>query len=301
MRPRIRTYAELGGKDVSDLPGQIREQAERVARRLSGVRHVVAVTSGKGGVGKSFAAAALAEAARAGGATVGLVDADLNGPTARRLLGVGRGTLPVDREGVRPLATPSGVALISMDLLLKEGDPLEWREPRSESFVWRGAQERGALREFLADVAWGERDLLLVDLPPGTQRLVDLAELLPRLAGVLAVTLPSGASRASVERGLELARRRGIRLLGILENMAGYACPRCGEAGPLFPGDAGGRLAALFSAPLLGRVPFDPEAAALAEEGRMTEVLERTRAGTALRDAALRLWSTLEGEEGAQG
>lgn len=300
MRPRIRTYGELEGKDRSDLEGQIRGQGERVARRLSGVRRLVAVASGKGGVGKSFTAAALAEAARARGAAVGLVDADLNGPTARRLLGVGRGSLLVDRDGVRPPLTSSGVALMSMDLLLEEGDPLAWREPRSESFVWRGAQERGALREFLADVAWGERDLLLVDLPPGTQRLVDLAELAPWLDGVVAVTVPSEASRASVERALELARRRRIRLLGVLENMAGYVCPGCGEVGPLFPGDGGERLAARFSAPLLGRVPFDAEAAALAEEGRVADALERTRAGAALREAALRLWSALEGDGGTE-
>lgn len=282
MSRPIRTYAELDGADRSDLPGQLRAQAERVAGRLEEIGHVVAVMSGKGGVGKSFTAAALAAAAARRDLRAALLDADLTGPTARRFLGVPRSSLVVRDGAVEPASSPGGVALISTDLLLPDGAPLEWEGTESESFVWRGARERGALREFLSDVAWGRRDLLLVDLPPGSDRMLDLAELVPSMAGVVTVTIPSAASRASVERSMARCVRRGIPLLGVVENMAGYACPQCGTLGPLFEGDAGDRLAEAFDVPLLGRVPLDPTAGARAEHGRLDAVLEDTRAGHAL-------------------
>lgn len=279
MSRRIRTYAEVAGTDRSDLSGQLRAQAERVGRRLERVRHVVGVMSGKGGVGKSLLAAGLALATTRHAARTGLLDADLASPTARRFLGLDRPTLTVEDGAVRPLETGSGVALISTDLLLPAGAPLEWSGPDADRFVWRGAQERGALREFLADVAWGRRDLLLVDLPPGTNRVVDLAELVPRLAGVVAVTLPSATSGDSVERSLALCGRREIPVLGIVENMAGHLCPSCGSGGDSFPGEAGARLAAAFEIPLLGRIPFDPDFGRRAEAGELEAALEATRAG----------------------
>lgn len=302
----IRTYAELEGRDASDLGGQVAAQAERVRERLRDVRHVVAVASGKGGVGKSLVTAALAVAAGRRGRRAALLDADLNGPTSARLLGLESETLRLREDAVVPPRTEGGVAVMSTSLLLEEGVPLTWREPGSESFVWRGAQERGVVREFLSDVAWGPCDLLLVDLPPGTQRMLELWELVPRLAGVVAVTLPSEASRASVARGLELCRRRGIPLLGLVENMAGVRCGACGAPGPLFPGDAGDRLAAAFGVPLLGRIPFAARTAELAEAGRLAEALGTDEgAGPELRavgDAVLaRLeseFTTAEGEDG---
>jgi ATP-binding protein involved in chromosome partitioning len=157
--------------------------------------------------------------------------------------------------------------LFSTDLLLDEGKPLAWREPDSEKFVWRGVLETGALREFLSDVAWGDLDLLIVDLPPGGDRLADLAVLVPGLAGAVAVTIPSEESHRSVQRSIRSALDAKVRLLGVVENMSGYSCQRCGEVGPLFEGDAGTSLAAEFGIPLLARIPFghqghEPRAAA---------------------------------------
>lgn len=277
-----RTYAELVGRDTSGMVEQVAAHHARVAHRLAGVGACVAVMSGKGGVGKSLVTAALAVACARRGLAVGLLDADLVGPSAARMSGVGRSRLVVGEDGVRPAMSAAGVRVMSMDLLLEEGAPLRWREPDSESFVWRGAQERSALREFLADVAWGELDLLLVDLPPGTQRLVDLHELLPRLDGLVVLTIPSGASGAAVDRSMRLAAEREIAVLGVVENMAGYACPECGETKPLFPGEAAARLTEAHGAPLLASVPFDPQAAALAETGELEALVERTVAGRLL-------------------
>lgn len=277
-----RTYADLTAPDTSRMIAQVTEQHERVAARLADVKVCVAVMSGKGGVGKSLATAVLAAACARRGLDVGLLDADLVGPSAARMSGVDPTGLVVSEAGVRPAMSNAGVRVMSMDLLLEEGAPLAWREPGSESFVWRGAQERSALREFLADVEWGALDLLIVDLPPGTQRLVDLHELLPKLDGIIVLTIPSGASEAAVTRSMRLARDRELPILGVVENMSGYACAGCDEIRPLFPGDAGGRLAERHEAPLLGRVPFDPGAAELAEAGELTALLEGSAAGLVL-------------------
>src|SRR5205085_2871547 len=144
-------------------------------------------------------------------------------------------------------------------LLLEEGKPLAWHEPDAERFIWRGVLETGALREFLSDVVWGELDLLLIDLPPGADRLADLAALVPDLAGAVAVTIPSEESRRSVERSIQTAREAKIPLLGIVENMSGYGCEHCGQVGPLFPGNAAEELSASFGIPVLGKIPFRHE------------------------------------------
>ena len=288
----IRTYAEVEGEDRSDLAGQVEEQRARVTRRMEDVDRILAVMSGKGGVGKSHVAASLAAALadRADPGRVGLLDADLDAPTADRMLGAPREPLAVTEGGVEPAAA-GDVRLISTGLLLEEEAPLAWREPDSESFVWRGAQEHGVLREFLGDVAWGELAWLVVDLPPGSGRLEQLLELVPDLHAAVAVTLPTGASRSAVERSLRLVRSGDVPVAGVVENMSSYACGDCGSRGPLFPGEAGRELAGRFDLPLLGTVPFDPRAAELADRGETARALRETAAGRELSGIADRLES----------
>ncbi|MGH7545956.1 MAG: P-loop NTPase, partial [Gemmatimonadota bacterium] len=158
---RIRTYFELPDETRSDVVGQIAAQGERLRRRLSCVKHVVAVASGKGGVGKSVVAANLAAALAAGDRRVGVLDADLNGPSQAKLFGVRGRRLKVLDDGVEPAAGPAGIRVMSMDLLLAGADaPVEWSGPESESFVWRGTLEANTWREFLADTEWGALDHL---------------------------------------------------------------------------------------------------------------------------------------------
>jgi ATP-binding protein involved in chromosome partitioning len=256
----FRTYAEVTGDDRSRLGEQVDAQRRRVRDRLSSVTRVVAIMSGKGGVGKSYVTAAIARGMAARWPRgVGVLDADLSSPTTGRLLEA-HGPLAVDDDGVHPARGVDGVVVCSTDLILEDGAPFAWREPTSERFVWRGALEAGALREFLADVVWGELELLLIDLPPGTDRLDDLIELVPALTGAIAVTIPSEESRRSVERAMRRAAEAGVRLLGIVENMSGYACAGCGDIAPLYEGDAGALLADTFSVPLLYHLPFMPPA-----------------------------------------
>src|SRR5438094_2451304 len=248
MPLNIRTYHDLTEPDRSGLPDQIGAQRRRVAERLATVGRVVAVMSGKGGVGKSFVTAHLARALARAGRAVGVLDADLNGPTAARLLEAPAARLAVREDGVLPALGVEGVKFISMDQLLEDGRPLAFRGPEQESFVWRGAMEAAALREFLGDVVWGTLDLLLIDLPPGMQRFAGLADLLGAAPAVLTVTIPTPESRDAVRRAMHAARAGGSELVGILENMVGRE----------IVGRAGGELVTEFGSPLLARLRLHP-------------------------------------------
>jgi ATP-binding protein involved in chromosome partitioning len=167
-----------------------------------------------------------------------------------------RGPLAVDGDAVIPATAHKGVRVISMDLLLADGAPLRWTSTTGEEHTWRGVAETGALREFLADVAWGKLAALLVDMPPDSSRLADLAALVPGITGAIAVTIPSDDSMRSVARAMRAATDAGVPLLGVVENMSGYACQGCDVIRPLFGGDAGEILARDFDVPLLAKLPF---------------------------------------------
>lgn len=246
--PRIRTYHDLTDADRSGLPEQIGAQRQRVAERLAAVGRVIAVMSGKGGVGKSYVTAHLARALARSGRATGVLDADLNGPTIPRLLAAPHAARPTSAKGVEPATGLDGVKCISMAMLLEDGAPLAFKGPSAESFVWRGALEASALREFLGDVAWGTLDTLLLDLPPGMQRYVELCDILGAPPAVLTVTIPTPESGDAVRRAMRAAVERGSQLLGIVENMTGQG----------FSGTAGDDLAAEFSTPVLARIPWHP-------------------------------------------
>lgn len=244
----MRTYHQLTDPDRSGLAEQIAAQRQRVAERLAGVGRIVAVMSGKGGVGKSYVTAHLARALARAGRAIGVLDADLNGPTIPRLLEAPTAVrAPTDRW-VEPVTGTDGVRCISMALLLQDGAPLAFRGPAAESFVWRGAMEAAALREFLGDVAWGSLDMLLLDLPPGVQRYIELCDILGAAPPVLTVTIPTPESRDAVRRATRAAVERGSQLLGIVENMVG------GQ----FEGSAADDLAAEFATHVLARLPWHP-------------------------------------------
>lgn len=247
MALNIRTYNDLTDPDRSGLLGQVLAQRARVAERLKPVRRVVAVMSGKGGVGKSFVTSQVARALARAGRRAGVLDADLNGPTIARLLDAS-GPLMVDAAGVHPRTGADGVTCVSMAHLVQDGQPLAFKGPEAESFIWRGTLEAGALRELLGDVVWGELDTLLLDLPPGMQRFLELCDLLPAPPAVLTVTIPTPESGDAVRRAMRAAADRGAKLLGVVENMVG---------GP-YSGTAGDDLTREFGVPLLGRMPWHP-------------------------------------------
>ena len=237
----MRTYHQLTDPDRSGLADQIGAQRRRVAERLAGVRRMVAVMSGKGGVGKSYVTAHLARALARAGGSVGVLDADLNGPTIP-------GLLQTSEKVELPATGLDGVRCVSMGQMLGDGAPLAFKGPTAESFVWRGAMEASALREFLGDVEWGALDVLLIDLPPGMQRYLELCDILGSPPAVLTVTIPTPESRDAVRRAMRAAVDHGSDLLGIVENMVGRE----------YTGTAADDLSAEFGAPVLARIPWHP-------------------------------------------
>jgi len=254
----MKRYRDIAGDGGSNIVGQVEAQQARLGARLRDVRAIVAVVSGKGGVGKSSITANLAGAFALDGARVGVLDADLNGPSMATMLGVRGRTLVVGAEGVEPPAGALGIRVMSMDLLLAgDATPLTWDAPtQAEAHTWRGTMEANALREFLADTAWGALDVLLIDLPPGTDRLATIVGLVPALAGTVIVTIPSDVSRLVVRKSITVARAAPAPVLGLIENMVG-----------MFPGEGAEAMARDSGVPFLGRVPFDPALAAAADRG----------------------------------
>lgn len=265
----MKKYRDIVGDGGSNIIGQVEEQQSRLKARLSRVRHTVAVVSGKGGVGKSAMTANLAVAFARQGYAVGVLDADLNGPSLAKMLGVRGQQLQVTEAGVAPAVTGEGLRVMSMDFLLpSDASPLIWDAPtQAEAHTWRGSMEASALRQFLTDTDWGTLDLLLLDLPPGTDRLPTVAGILPGLSGALIVTIPSEVSHLVVKKSVTAAREAKVPILGLVENMAGYVCARCGSVGDLFRGPGGEALAAELAIPFLGAVPFDPRLAHAGDRG----------------------------------
>jgi ATP-binding protein involved in chromosome partitioning len=264
-----KSYKDLAGDGGSNVAGQVTEQLARLQTRMQYIRNKVAVVSGKGGVGKSAITVNLATAVAMQGATVGILDADLNGPSIAKMTGV-RGQRPViTAEGVQPVQGPAEMRIMSMDLLLPHDEtPVTWQATTpTDAYVWRSSMEGTALREFLSDTIWGALDCLFLDLPPGTDRIATLADILPGLTGVILVTLPSEVSHLVVRKSLALARNLKIPMLGLIENMVGYDCQSCQTIGELFQPGQGPRLARDFGIRFLGALPFDPRLARSGDSG----------------------------------
>jgi len=224
---------------------------------LPGIAHIVAVASGKGGVGKSTVAVNLALALRARGLRVGLLDADVHGPSVPLMTGSSEARPRMLEEKKIVPVERFGIALVSMGFFLDDRSPVIWRGPMVMSIV----------RQFLRDVVWGERDVLVVDLPPGTgDAQLTLLQEVPIAGGVI-VTTPQDVALQDVRRGIAMFETVQAPVLGIVENMSGYVCPQCGEHDPVFA-DGGGRLEAeSLHVPLLGSIPLESELRASMDRG----------------------------------
>ncbi len=267
----MKKYKDILGDAGSDMLGQVAEHGARLRARLEAVDQVLVVMSGKGGVGKSALTANLAAALTRQGSRVGVLDGDINGPCVARMLGAGERRPNLGATGVRPGVGALGIKVMSMHLLLSDAyTPVVWKAPtQDDAQVWRGALEVNVLRQLLADTEWGELDLLLIDLPPGPERLPSIAGLLPSSGAALAITIPSPASHFVVAKSLALASEMAaVPIVGLLENMAPSPCPHCGHLVTLFPPDRDSEsLAADLKVPFLGRIPFDPRIPSTLDQG----------------------------------
>jgi len=229
-----------------------------LADRLSHIRHKVMVLSGKGGVGKSTVAVHIARALAEAGRRVGLLDVDVHGPSVPRLLGLEGQGVEVRDETLLPVRV-GGLKVISIGFMLPQ---------RDAAVIWRGPMKMNVIRQFLADVAWGDLDYLIIDSPPGTgDEPLSVAQLVEGADGAVLVTTPQELALADVRKSVNFCRQLGLPVLGVVENMSGFACPRCGEVTDLFGTGGGERMAHEMGVPFLGRVPLDPKVVEAGDAG----------------------------------
>jgi ATP-binding protein involved in chromosome partitioning len=287
----MKRYQDIVGDGGSKVLEQVIEQRARITDGLAAVRHLVAIGSGKGGVGKSTLTLHLANALRARGRRVAILDADFNGPSQARMAGVqGAVFVPGPRKAALP-RTANGIGIFSMGSLIPESEALDFASAaRGESHTWRATREFALLTEVLGSFEWGALDVLLFDLPPGAERTVQYAEFLGARTAFVLVTIPSEVARGVVARSVAALSKGPNRLLGYVENMSGYYCRDCDTIKPLFP-DGGN--APELTIPCLGQVPFDPELARRCDVGLPLADLDATPAGRALDGIAQRLLDDL--------
>jgi ATP-binding protein involved in chromosome partitioning len=298
----MKSYHDIAGDGGSRILEQVAAQRSRISDALAGVRHLVAVGSGKGGVGKSTLTLLLAGAVRARGLRVAILDADFNGPTQAHMAGVGRALfVPPPSPGgsdasggggrVRLPQTATGIGVFSIGSVLPASEALDFASTaRGESHTWRATREFALLGEILESFEWGPLDLLLVDLPPGAERTVQFADFLGLRTSFVLVTIPSEVARGVVARSVAALSKGPHRLIGYVENMSGYYCRDCGAIKPLFvapePADLG--------IPRLGTVPFDPELARHCDLGVPFEEGPDTPAGRSVGCVAQQILDTLD-------
>ena len=257
----MKTYHDIVGDGGSDVIGQVETLHRTIGSALSGVRHRVAVGSGKGGVGKSTVTMALARALRRQGKTVAILDADFNGPCQAQLAGLGAAPWIPGENGLALPRNAEGIGIASFGSLLPASQPFEIDSvAENEEQTWRGMREFALLGQLLSSVDWGTLDVLLFDLPPGAERTRQFAQFLGGDTAFVLVSIPSDLARGVVARSISALANIATPVLGVVENMAGYYCHDCGDVRPLFPSPT-----VELSVPCLGKIPFDPILAALGD------------------------------------
>ena len=231
-----------------------------VSDRMSKIKHKIMVMSGKGGVGKTTVAVNLAFALAAKGFEVGLIDADIHGPNVPKMLGIEKEHPTVGDGAILPVMVPPRLKVISMAFLVPDTDlPI----------IWRGPMKMSAIRQFLSDVEWGELDYLIIDLPPGTgDEPLSVSQLIGDMDGSIIVTTPQDVALLDSRKTVNFARQLGTPILGIVENMSGFKCPKCGEKIDLFKVGGGKKSAEEMGVPFLGEVPIDPKIVEDADSGK---------------------------------
>jgi ATP-binding protein involved in chromosome partitioning len=238
------------------------QQEKGAAEELNDIRRVIAVMSGKGGVGKSLVSGLLAVALRRDGHRVGILDADITGPSIPKMFFPDGARLDMSPLGPLPPQTKGGVKVMSINLLLEQEDM---------AVIWRGPLVGGAIKQFWGDIVWGTLDYLIVDLPPGTSDAsLTVMQSLP-LSGIVLVTSPQGLAGMVVRKTARMAQQMQTPMLGLIENMSYFECPDTGKRYEIFGPSHAEETARMIGVPFLGRLPIDPEIAKLCDAGRLEE------------------------------
>lgn len=235
------------------------EDRRKLQSRLCRIKHKIVVLSGKGGVGKSTVAVNLAAALMASGKRVGLLDVDIHGPSIPTMLGLEGKKVQGCEGGLLPVDI-GGLKIMSVGFLLQNQD---------EAVIWRGPMKMGVIKQFLKDVVWGDLDDLIIDSPPGTgDEPLSVCQLIGKPDGAVIVTTPQKVAAVDVRKSITFCRRLQVPILGVVENMSGFVCPKCGEVTQILPSGGGQRIAEDMNVPFLGAIPMEPRIAAAGDRGR---------------------------------
>ncbi|HHO77045.1 MAG TPA: ATP-binding protein [Deltaproteobacteria bacterium] len=254
-------------KDLQQIQEHVPDDKEKkLHKSLSGIRNTIMVMSGKGGVGKSTVCANIAMGLTQKGYRVGVLDADIHGPDMPKVLGVEDGKLMADEDGnILPVRVVENLELVSVAYLI---------DSRDTPVIWRGPMKHSVIKQFLRDVNWGELDFLVVDLPPGTgDEPLSIAQIIKNSQGTaspgaVVVTTPQDVALLDSRKSVQFARALELKILGIVENMSGFACPHCGESIDLFKVGGGRKAAEELGVSFLGSIPIDPGIVTGTDEGK---------------------------------
>lgn len=257
MTDKTRKYCETRrGETVRESDEQ--GMGYSLEERLEGIRHKILILSGKGGVGKSTVAVNLAMSLSMAGKRVGLLDVDIHGPSVPVILGLTGAQVEMSEDGIAPIDA-GGFKVMSIGFFLRN---------RDDAVVWRGPMKTGVIRQFLRDVAWGSLDYLIIDSPPGTgDEPLSVCQMVENPDGAIVVTTPQETAAADVRRSIRFCNTLGFPVLGVLENMSGFACPSCGHVVDIFGVGGGRKMAETYGVPFLGRVPVDPDVGISCDDG----------------------------------
>ncbi|MDZ7812381.1 MAG: iron-sulfur cluster carrier protein ApbC [Ideonella sp.] len=259
----VRTQTGVENVSVNLSTKIVAHQVQRGVSLLPGVKNIIAVASGKGGVGKSTTAVNLALALAAEGATVGILDADIYGPSQPMMMGINGRPESIDGQTMEPLEN-YGVKVASIGFLINVDDAM----------IWRGPMATQALEQLLRQTNWGELDYLIVDMPPGTGDIqLTLSQRVP-ITGAVIVTTPQDIALLDAKKGLKMFEKVGVPILGVVENMAVYCCPNCGHTEHIFGADGGKAMATQYGVDYLGALPLNLSIRVQADAGRPTVVSE---------------------------
>ena len=264
---------------------------EDVSARMSKVKHKIMVLSGKGGVGKTTVAANLAVALSMQELDVGLMDADIHGPDIPKILGIEEKRPQIEGSSFLPVPVLPRLKAISIGFLLPS---------RDSSVIWRGPMKYNAIRQFIAEVAWGELDYMIVDLPPGTgDEALSVVQLMGKLDGSIIVTTPQELALLDSRKAVNFSQILRVPVIGIIENMSGFVCPHCGKEVNIFKYGGGEQAARELRVPFLGRVPLDPQMVEAADSGTPFVLQKDSKVREAFGEIVVKVRAFVEGSEQA--
>ena len=266
------------------------EQLKRISEKMSRIKNKLLVMSGKGGVGKTSVAVNLALALSSKGKSTGILDIDIHGPNVPKMLGIEGTVLYACEDGIEPVRINRSLKAVSIALLTKDQD---------QPIIWRGPLKTALIKQFLGDVNWGDLDYLIIDAPPGTgDEPLSVCQLLPNLTGAIIVTTPQEVAILDSRKSVMFAQKLNTPVIGIIENMSGFRCPKCGTEIYLFGKDGGQKAAEELNIPFLGRIPMDPEIVKYEDRGKPFIIeREKTEAAKAFFQIVERIQERLENEQ----